>query len=56
MPFLRTKNYQTFEVVDETTDRVVHAFEGASKAAKALNGDSPKKVIVVPGRLINIVA
>jgi exoribonuclease R len=39
MPFLRTKHYQTFEVIDEVTDTVVHRFEGASNAAKALPGD-----------------
>jgi leucyl-tRNA synthetase len=31
------------------------ALQSAS-ALKALNGASPKKVIVVPGRLVNIVA
>jgi len=39
MPFLRTKNYKEFQVVDETTDSVVHTFEGATKANKALPGD-----------------
>uniref|UniRef100_A0A6C0K4I1 RNB domain-containing protein n=1 Tax=viral metagenome TaxID=1070528 RepID=A0A6C0K4I1_9ZZZZ len=39
MPFLRTKHYQTFEVIDEVTDTVVHRFEGASNAAKAFPGD-----------------
>jgi len=39
MPFLRTKNYKEFQVVDETTDTVVHTFEGATKANKALPGD-----------------
>ena len=37
--FLRTKNYKEFQVVDEATDRVVLAFEGATKANKALPGD-----------------
>jgi exoribonuclease R len=39
MPFLRTKNYQTFEVVDESTYEIVHTFEGAGNAAKALPSD-----------------
>jgi len=39
MPFLRTKNYKEFQVIDETTDSVVLAFEGATKANKALPGD-----------------
>jgi len=39
MPFLRTKNYQTFELVDESTYETVHTFEGAVNAAKALPGD-----------------
>jgi len=39
MPFLRTKNYQTFELVDESTYEVLHSFEGAVNAAKALPSD-----------------
>ena len=39
MPFLRTKNYQTFELVDESTYEIVHTFEGAANAAKALQND-----------------
>jgi len=39
MPFLRTRNYKQFQVVDETTDTVVHTFEGASQANRALPGD-----------------
>jgi exoribonuclease R len=39
MPFLRTRNYKQFEVVDETSDTVLHTFEGAAKANKALPGD-----------------
>jgi exoribonuclease R len=39
MPFLRTKNYKEFQVIDETTDTVVLVFEGATKANKALPGD-----------------
>jgi exoribonuclease R len=39
MPFLRTKNYKQFEVVDETTDTVLHTFEGAFNANRALPGD-----------------
>jgi exoribonuclease R len=39
MPFLRTKNYKQFEVIDETSDKVLHTFEGAAKANKALPGD-----------------
>jgi exoribonuclease R len=39
MPFLRTKNYKEFQVIDETTDSVMLVFEGATKANKALPGD-----------------
>ena len=39
MPFLRTKNYTHFEVVNETTYEVLHTFEGGSHAKKALLGD-----------------
>jgi len=39
MPYLRTKNYKQFDVVDETSDTVVHSFEGAALANKALIGD-----------------
>jgi exoribonuclease R len=38
MPYLRTKNYKQFEVVDDT-DTVIHNFEGATNANKALIGD-----------------
>ena len=39
MPYLRTKNYKQFEVVDETNDTIIHTFEGAALANKALIGD-----------------
>jgi len=39
MPFLRTRNYKQFEVVDETTDKVLHTFEGTNQANRALPGD-----------------
>ena len=39
MPFLRTKNYQTFELMDDVTDTVLHRFEGAANAAKSLPND-----------------
>jgi exoribonuclease R len=44
MPFLRTKNYQTFEVIDDTTYEVVHRFEGAVNAVRALPGDEVELV------------
>ena len=57
MPFLRTKNYQTFEVVDEVTDTVVHQFEGAAFAAKALPGDDleldASSNLVLKGRAVH---
>ena len=39
MPFLRTKNYTYFEVVDERTDAILHTVEGGTQANKALPGD-----------------
>ena len=39
MPFLRTKNYTHFEVVNDTTYAIEHTFEGAANANKALPGD-----------------
>jgi exoribonuclease R len=39
MPFLRTKNYTHFEVVNDTTYAIEHTFEGAANACKALPGD-----------------
>jgi exoribonuclease R len=39
MPFLRTKNYTHFEIVNDTTYAIEHTFEGAANARKALPGD-----------------
>ena len=39
MPFLRTKNYTHFEVVNDATYAIEHTFEGAAHANKALPGD-----------------
>jgi len=39
MPFLRTKNYTHFEVINDTTYVIEHTFEGAANANKALPGD-----------------
>ena len=39
MPFLRTKNYTHFEVVNDATYAIEHTFEGAVHANKALPGD-----------------
>jgi len=39
MPFLRTKNYTHFEVINDTTYAIEHTFEGAAHANKALPGD-----------------
>jgi len=41
---------------DATTEQIEALALQSEPAIKALNGAAPKKVIVVPGRLINIVA
>jgi leucyl-tRNA synthetase len=41
---------------DASKEQIEELALQSEPALKALNGDSPKKVIVVPGRLINIVA
>jgi len=41
---------------DASEERVEALALQSEPAVKALNGGNPKKVIVVPGRLVNIVA
>jgi len=57
MPFLQTKNYQTFEVVDDVTDTVLHRFEGAANAANALPNDEVEldasSNLVLKGRAVH---
>jgi leucyl-tRNA synthetase len=42
--------------VDAGKDQIEGLALQSEPALKALNGGTPKKVIVVPGRLVNIVA
>jgi exoribonuclease R len=53
MPFLRTKNYTHFEIVNDTTYEILHAFEGAQQANKALPGD---EVVLDASKNITLVA
>ena len=53
MPFLRTKNYTHFEVVNDTTYAIEHTFEGALNANKALLGD---EVILDASNTLTLVA
>jgi leucyl-tRNA synthetase len=41
---------------DANKEQIEHLALQSESAQKALNGGAPKKVIVVPGRLVNIVA
>ena len=53
MPFLRTKNYTHFEVVNDATYVIEHTFEGAANANKALLGD---EVILDASNTLTLVA
>ena len=54
---LGVNNQYVFKVrTDATKDQIEVLSLQSQPAVKALNGGSPKKIIVVPGRLVNIVA